>query len=138
MRTRKSYKKLNITKSAPPKAESIEKQKNIKGDFVKLDSLKDIAKEKGVSANDIPEEFTASVVSTDTDTDDFNRKCLIAILNIDGVGEAKVKYTPLHVEELVKALQRINIDEFAGKFKFKKIMIGTMGFARPYPIEKIV
>lgn len=112
-------------------------QQNIKGGIVKIDEMKEIAKEKGIGAGDIPDEFTATVTDTSTDTDEYNRRCLIAVLNIDGVGIGKVKYTPLHVEELVKALQKLNASEFAGKFKFKKTMIGTMGFARPYPIEKL-
>jgi len=113
------------------------KQKNIKGEFVKIDALNEIAREKGIGAKDIPAEFTATVVDTEIVVDEFKRKCLNATVDIDGLGVTTIKYTPMHVEELVKSMQKIGVDDFKGKFKFKKVEF-EIGFARPMPIEQIV
>jgi len=104
--------------------------------------LADLAKEVPVlvSAHDLPDEFVAVVIDAQIKEDRQGRKGLYLRIQLEDGKQTVIKYTPMHIAELVKHLAKLRIktkSELVGKkFKFKRTQF-RIGFPRPIPVEVV-
>jgi len=104
--------------------------------------ITDLVKEVPVliSAHDLPDEFVATVTDAQIKEDRQGRKALYLRIQLEDGKQTVIKYTPMHIAELVKYLAKLRIktkSELIGKkLKFKKVQF-RIGFPRPIPIEVV-
>jgi len=102
----------------------------------------DLAKEIPVliSANDLPDTFEARIIDAQIKEDKQGRKSLYLRLELEDGKITVMKYTPMHIAELVKFMTKMGIktkDDLVGKkYQFKKVAF-RIGFPRPMPIKVI-
>ena len=76
---------------------------------MKLDKLKEVSDSAGIGMSDIPEEFTATLTDVKQEADKFDTDCIFVSMDVEGIGETQVKYTPLHTKRLLEKLEELKI-----------------------------
>ncbi len=93
-----------------------------------------------VSASEMPDTFEATVIDVQVKEDRYNRKSLYMRIKLDDGRTTVIKYTPLHMVDVVKALLKMRIrttGELVGKkLKFEKKHF-RIGMPRPIPVEVV-
>jgi len=93
-----------------------------------------------VSASEIPDTFEATVTDVQVKEDRYGRKSLYLRVKFDDGKTTVIKYTPLHMVEVVKALAKMKVKttgELIGrKFRFEKRHF-RIGLPRPIPVEVV-
>jgi hypothetical protein len=101
--------------------------------------MRSIADEQGLSAKDIPSEFDGLVKEANKTFDETNKRPTLTLkVAIDGQTKpATLVYKPMHVERMLKELERLNVKDIKGvKFHWVKTNF-DIGFARPIPVRVI-
>jgi hypothetical protein len=104
--------------------------------------IMDLAKEIPVlvSANELPDTFEARIIDASVRTDKQGRKSLYLRLELEDGKITVMKYTPMHIAELIKFMAKMGIktkDDLVGKkYQFKKVAF-RIGFPRPMPVKVI-
>jgi len=100
--------------------------------------------EKGIPrfkrAQELPDKFIAKVVDANVTPDKTGRKCLFLTLELTDGSTTKIKYTPMHISDVVEAFQSMG-------FSYIRDIIGQtftfitrqyrIGFPRPMPVELV-
>ena len=88
--------------------------------------------------NELPETFEATLVREEIRTDRMGRDCLYWIMEIEGQGTLTQKFSPMHIDELVKALEKLGINDtkdLIGKKMLMKVQHFRIGNPRWLPAE---
>lgn len=105
---------------------------------ISLDELEKIS--TFVLANDLPDSFEGKVVNIRVTSDRKNRKCIFFTIELADKSLTKIKYTPMHIPKLAKALKNFGftkLSEVKGStFEFKR-QYEKIGFPRHYPVRCI-
>jgi len=92
-----------------------------------------------VSLKELPEEFVAKVDDYFFKEDSNGKECFYVVLNIEGYGIVKQKFTPFQVAKLLDAFEKLKIGpkNFKGRrYRWKQVTY-RIGFPRWVPIEVI-
>lgn len=101
-------------------------------DSMSLADFQEHAKEAGVSADDLPEQFTGQVIAIDSRIDDYGRKVYdvgVEISELDG-SPTTIKYTPMHSRKMKMGIAVGHV------YRFVKQAF-PIGFARHLPMEEL-
>jgi len=107
---------------------------------IRIDELAQLAP-KFKRAQELPDVFEAVVTSYQLAEDKAGRKCLYLTLQLDDGSRTKIKYTPMHLQDLVADLVRLKITRLSQlvgkKFVFRRRAY-RIGYARHFPTEMVV
>jgi hypothetical protein len=87
---------------------------------------------------DLPPEFEGTLVREEIREDTRGRECLYWIIEVEGKGTITQKFSPMHIDALVEALEQLKIEntkDLTGKrllFRQKSFRIGNQ---RWLPVE---
>jgi len=91
-------------------------------------------------AQELPSKFIAKITNVALSTDKTGRKCVYLTLELTDGSITKVKYTPMHIVDLIEELRKLGIrkvKELEGQtFAFITRQY-TIGFPRPLPVERV-
>jgi len=103
----------------------------------------DVKDLKGMGAGriplaELPEIFEAKLVREEIRTDRMGRQCLYWVLEIPEKGNLTQKFSPMHIDELAKALAKLGVKdtkELIGKTMVFKAAHYRIGNPRWMPVE---
>jgi len=91
-------------------------------------------------AQELPDVFAATITQYQLAEDKTGRKCLYLTLQLEDGSRTKIKYTPMHLQDLVADLARLRITRLSQlvgrKFIFRRRQY-RIGYARHFPTEEV-
>jgi len=91
-------------------------------------------------AQELPSKFIAKVVDASLAPDKTGRKCVYLTLELTDGTVTKVKYTPMHISDLVEELRKmgfVKLSEVVGQTLTFVTRQYRIGYPRPMPVEKL-
>lgn len=138
--TAKKMKEAEPAARAPPAGSGADaKQTWAPSEGMSLDELEQLGT-NFVRASEVPERFYAQVVNAEVRPDSTGRICVYLRLRLEDNSMTVMKYTPLHIRELVLALKKLgfkNLGEVVGTvLQFEKKAF-RIGYPRAIPIKVV-